>query len=100
MRLFKGAPLVFSVLAISLPAQTPAPIRGFPQSSIAEEQKLETELQSIPDSARLRAYMEHMAGQAHLAGSPRSRAVAEYILARLKEWGLDAQIEQFEALMP
>ena len=33
-------------------------------------------------------------------GSAESKAVAEYILGLLKEWGLDARIDQYEALLP
>ena len=41
-----------------------------------------------------------MAAEPHAAGSPQSRAVADYLAATLKEWGLQAQIEEFEALLP
>ncbi|MBV9155196.1 MAG: M28 family peptidase, partial [Acidobacteriaceae bacterium] len=75
-------------------------IRGFLAKDVAAERKLEQKAQSIPDPARLRKYMDFMAGEPHNAGSPRSRAVAEHILGMLKEWGLDARIEEFEALMP
>jgi N-acetylated-alpha-linked acidic dipeptidase len=44
--------------------------------------------------------MKFMAAEPHNAGSPRSKAVAEYLLGNLKEWGLEADIETFEALLP
>lgn len=91
------------LLSIALPvaslAQT-ASIRGFLTKDLAGEQKLEQQAQAVPDAARLRRYMEFQAGEPHNAGSPRSRAVAEYILGNLKEWGLDAHIEEFESLLP
>ncbi|MBV9759137.1 MAG: M28 family peptidase [Acidobacteriaceae bacterium] len=90
-------------LCVALPfstfAQTPS-IRGFLAKDLADQQKLEQQVQAIPDPARLRRYMEFQAAEPHNAGSPRSKAVAEYILGNLKEWGLDARIEEFEALMP
>ena len=36
---------------------------------------------------------KHMSAEPHQAGSPQSKAVANYILGLLKEWGLDAHIE-------
>src|SRR5262249_10104244 len=36
----------------------------------------------------------------HHAGSPASKAIAEYLLNLLRGWGLDASIEEFEALLP
>ncbi len=61
---------------------------------------MEQQAQAVPDAARLRRYMEFQAAEPHNAGSPRSKVVAEYILGQLKQAGLDARIEHFEALMP
>ena len=90
---------LFFVLPISAFAQT-AQMRGFQNKDIATEQKLEQQAQAIPESARLRQYVDFMASEPHNAGSPRSKAVAEYILRMFHEWGLDAHIEELEALMP
>src|ERR1700685_3397149 len=91
--------LLCAALPVSSFAQT-ASIRGFLTKDLADEQKLEEQAQAIPDAARLRRYMDFQAGEPHNAGSARSKVVAEYILGNLKEWGLDAHIEEFEALMP
>ncbi len=91
--------LLCSVIPVLSFALT-APMRGFQNKDIAGEQQLEQQAQAIPDSARLRQYVDFMAGEPHNAGSPRSKAVAEYILGLFREWGLDAHIEEFEALMP
>ena len=44
--------------------------------------------------------MDRMADKPHHAGSPGSKAVADYLSAQLTEWGLDTRIETFEALIP
>jgi N-acetylated-alpha-linked acidic dipeptidase len=75
-------------------------MRGFLTKDIADEQGFEKQAQSVPDTGRLRKYMDFMAGEPHNAGSPRSKVVAEYVLGNFKEWGLDAHIEEFEALLP
>ena len=41
-----------------------------------------------------------MTEEPHHAGSPGSKKVAEYVLSKFREWGLEAQIEEFEALLP
>jgi N-acetylated-alpha-linked acidic dipeptidase len=41
-----------------------------------------------------------MAAEPHHAGSAGSAAVAEYALGLFKEFGLDAHIENFEAMIP
>jgi N-acetylated-alpha-linked acidic dipeptidase len=35
-----------------------------------------------------------------MAGSPASKAVADYAAGLMRSWGLDARIEEFEALLP
>jgi N-acetylated-alpha-linked acidic dipeptidase len=44
--------------------------------------------------------MEHLAARPHNVGSPYDKENAEWILARFKEFGLDAHIEQFDVLYP
>ncbi len=97
--------IVFALLGfataapISLSAQA-APIRGFPADALDERVRLETILRATPDTALLRQYMLVMTEEPHHAGSPGSRAVAEFALSKFRDWGLDAEIEEFEALMP
>jgi N-acetylated-alpha-linked acidic dipeptidase len=75
-------------------------MRGFLAKDVSGEQKLEEQARTIPDPARLRKYMDLISARPHNAGSPGSKAIAEYILGTFKEWGLNAHIEEFEALMP
>jgi N-acetylated-alpha-linked acidic dipeptidase len=75
-------------------------IRGFPLRDIPAEARLEQQLQALPLPSAMKRYMRFMAAEPHNAGSPRSRVVAEYVLGNLREWGLDAHIERFEALIP
>ena len=97
-------PFCAVVLAGILPfqsfSQEPSHIRGFLSKDVAEELTLEKQAQAVPDTGRLRKYMDFMAAEPHNAGSPRSKVVAEYVLGHFKEWGLDAHIEEFEALLP
>ena len=76
------------------------PIRGFPDDAVASQRQREEQFRRIPDSARLKEYMEAMAGDSHVAGQPSSKRVADYALAKFKSFGLDARLETFEAMMP
>jgi N-acetylated-alpha-linked acidic dipeptidase len=76
------------------------PIRGFSSSRWPEQHQREAVARSIPDSSRLRIYMDRISARPHIAGSPGSKAVAEFALRLFKEWGLDAKLESFEPLLP
>jgi N-acetylated-alpha-linked acidic dipeptidase len=88
------------LLAIISPAFSQAPIRGFPADQWKTQHDLEEKAKAVPQAERLRIYMERMADKPHHAGSPGAKAVADYALGQLKEWGLDARIESFEAMLP
>lgn len=90
--------LAFS--ASSAPTAQSRPIRGFPDDAVAAQRQREEQFRKVPDSARLKEYMEAIAGDPHVAGQPSSKRVADYALAKFKSFGLDANIETFEAMMP
>jgi N-acetylated-alpha-linked acidic dipeptidase len=98
--------VVFLSLFLSLavvPAvhtQPSAKLRGFSAQGSDAERALEAKFQAVPKPDNARAYMQKITERPHHAGSPASRAVADYILSQEKSWGLDASIESFEAMMP
>lgn len=99
-RLPKLAFAAIAALAISLPAVAQQPIRGFPADMLPEQVEREGQLRSVPSPDTLSEQLRILSAEPHEAGTERSRHVAELILARFRSYGLDAQIEQFEALMP
>src|SRR5262249_23207277 len=92
--------LLFLAAVPAVQTQTAAPLRGFAVQSSAAERALEAKFQAVPRPENARAYMRKITERPHHAGSPASRAVADYILSQEKSWGLDASIESFEAMMP
>ncbi|MBI3208926.1 MAG: M28 family peptidase [Candidatus Solibacter usitatus] len=92
--------LAVCVLPFALGTPAQQSIRGFPTAAAIEQRAWETKAQALPDAMRIRSYMQRMSARPHHAGSAGSREVAEYAAGLLKEWGLDAKIEPFEALLP
>src|SRR5246500_4805077 len=70
-----------------------------PESSHAERQ-WEEKLRAIPSPENLRSYMQHLSARPHNVGSDYDKQNADWILAKFKEFGLDAHIEQFDVLFP
>ncbi|HEY2153796.1 MAG TPA: transferrin receptor-like dimerization domain-containing protein [Vicinamibacterales bacterium] len=54
----------------------------------------------LPQAANIRASMERMSARPHHVGSPYDKDNAEWLLARFKEFGWDAEIETFSVLFP
>jgi N-acetylated-alpha-linked acidic dipeptidase len=93
----------FTLLASTAYAVDPpgsGPLRGYtPEHAKAETQWEET-FRSLPDPAHIRENMRRLSARPHHVGSPYDKDNAEWMLAQLKSFGLDAQIETFEALFP
>src|SRR6266404_1739073 len=64
---------------------------GYSAESSRAERQWEEKLRAIPSPENLRSYMQH------LSARPQN---ADWILAKFKEFGLDAHIEQFDVLFP
>jgi N-acetylated-alpha-linked acidic dipeptidase len=60
----------------------------------------DAKFRELPQAANIRASMERMSARPHHVGSPYDKDNAEWLLARFKEWGWDAQIETFSVLFP
>ncbi|MGH9497186.1 MAG: transferrin receptor-like dimerization domain-containing protein [Candidatus Sulfotelmatobacter sp.] len=92
--------LIFSfVPCVSLGADE-ATLDGYSPRSSQTERDWEKQFRAIPDPANLRSYMQRLSARPHHVGSPYDKDNAEWILARFKEWGLDAHIETFDVLFP
>ena len=92
-----AAALLLPILLLSAGSTA---IRGFDAASARGEIQWEKQARAIPDAARIGATIEKLSSQPHLAGTTGSKETAEWLLAQLQSWGLDAKIEEFEALLP
>jgi N-acetylated-alpha-linked acidic dipeptidase len=92
---------VISLIAITAyAANTGRVLRGYTPEDSTMEISWEQKFRAIPDPARIRADMQRMSAQPHHTGSPYDHDNAEWLLAQLKSYGLDARIEQFSTLFP
>jgi N-acetylated-alpha-linked acidic dipeptidase len=60
----------------------------------------DAQLRSSIDANQIRENMRRLTLRPHHVGSPYDKDNAEWMLARFREWGWDAQIEQFDVLFP
>src|SRR5258705_1733942 len=73
---------------------------GYSADSSRDERQWEEKFRGIPSPENLRSFMQHLPARPHNVGSPYDKENAEWILAKFKEFGLDAHIEQFDVLYP
>jgi N-acetylated-alpha-linked acidic dipeptidase len=87
-------------LAVDSPGTNPASLVGYSPRASQTERDWEITFRGVPDPANMRSYMQRLSARPHHVGSAYDKDNAEWILARFKEWGLDAHIERFDVLFP
>ncbi len=73
---------------------------GYTATDSQTEREWETKFRSLPSPENQKEYMRRLSARPHHVGSPYDKDNAEWILAKFKEWGLDAHIETFDVLFP
>ena len=89
-------------LSVLLPAEeaSRATLLGFTSRGTTTELEWERKFRGIPDPARIHANMVRLSAHPHNVGSEYQKENAEWLVARYKEWGWDAHVEQFDVLYP
>jgi N-acetylated-alpha-linked acidic dipeptidase len=98
------ATIVFASISVA-PAGTHVvadeqPLAGYSAESSRAERQWEEKMKAIPDPDKVRAYMKQLSARPHHVGSKYDKENADWLLAKFKEFGLDAHIETFDVLMP
>lgn len=90
----------FSLIPSPLWGADSTPMTGFTAEHAATERELEKRFDSQIDIGEMRSWLEQMASAPNHVGSPHDKANAEFMLAKFREWGWDAQLETFQVLYP
>jgi N-acetylated-alpha-linked acidic dipeptidase len=90
-----GVALVAATLP--LPAQE---LAGFRSSGAEAQRQYETTLRAVPDTATLQRHVRWLAGETHVAGTPRQRATADYVLRAMAAMGLDTVRYVYQVWLP
>ena len=93
-------PFLLLLFLSTLPGAADNAIRGFPAESLESERAWEQKARAVPEPERIREYIRRISDEPHHAGSPASKAIAEYLAGLLRGWGYETSIEEFEALLP
>ena len=91
---------LFCFLLLASTPDTDQTLSGYSSATSRTQRDWETKFRAVPEPQNLRDYMQRLSARPHHVGSPYDKDNAEWILAKFKEWGLDANIESFDVLFP
>ena len=92
--------LLAALLVLGATPDEPPVLDGYSALASRSERDWEAKFRALPNQQNLRDYMQRLSARPHHVGSPYDKDNAEWMLARFKEWGLDAHIENFDVLFP
>ena len=87
-------------LALALPARAQQPTPGYTAANAATERAAEADVIRRPDRARARTAARDLSAETHVAGTPAQARTRDYVLARMKEWGLEVESREYDIWMP
>jgi N-acetylated-alpha-linked acidic dipeptidase len=63
-------------------------------------QSFEQRLLAVPDTASVRQMSRDLSAVPHMAGTPAQAATRDYVLDRMKSWGIDAWSKEYSVYLP
>ncbi len=100
MRKLLAGVTLFCTSAFAFQGTAPVPLRGYTPEHSASEVSWEQKYRAIPEADRIKETMRRLALRPHHVGSVYDKDNADWLLAQLKAYGLDARIEEFTTLFP
>ncbi len=85
------------VLASTLSAQQ---LPGYTQAAAERERAAERDAIGRPSPADAAAHSKALSSETHVAGTPAQARTRDYVIARMKEWGLETEVRTYEVWMP
>lgn len=102
MKCWQGEFRVLSILFLLLATafgQDKTALRGFTSGHSKSERELEEKFMALPDAGRALSAHKILTTEPHIAGSPGDRRTAEYVLQQFLSFGIQAEIETFDAVL-
>jgi N-acetylated-alpha-linked acidic dipeptidase len=75
------------------------PPSGFFAASREAQTRAEKAFLDTPSPERARQWLFALTEEPHVAGTPQEKKLAEYVLARFKEFGLDAELQRYDVFL-
>ena len=92
--------LYFIIIAFPLFAQTSSTLRGFTSENSIVQKKYEEAFKQLTSAENCRRELRYLSEEPHLAGTENSYKIAQYLHKKYQEYGLDAQIYEYEVYLP
>jgi N-acetylated-alpha-linked acidic dipeptidase len=95
--------LLTSTLAIGLGAtvaQNPPAMPGYGAANAAAQRRIENDAAAVPSPANAAEYARALSREPHMSGTPAQARTRDYVIERMRAWGLETEVRAYEVWMP
>ena len=90
---------VATALLLAAPLSSQA-IVGYGARSAVAQRALERSVARRPDATRATAHSRALSARSHIAGTPAQAITRDYVLDRMKQWGLETETREYHVWLP
>ena len=87
-------------LALLAPAAAAQATPGYSAASAGAERAAEADVIRRPDRSKARTLARDLSREVHVAGTPAQARTRDYVIARMKEWGLETEVREYDIYLP
>jgi N-acetylated-alpha-linked acidic dipeptidase len=98
--IWTGAVIVGLMAVAATPAAAQQTMVGYTPASGAREHDLEVDAVKRPSPAAAAAHSKALSSETHVAGTPAQARTRDYVIAQMKQWGLDTDVREYDVWMP
>ncbi len=73
---------------------------GYGARTAVSQRALEQSVARRPDAARAMAHSRALTARSHIAGTPAQAITRDYVLDRMREWGLETEVREYQVWLP
>ena len=92
--------LVATVALHNLALAQTQPMTGYGPAAATVQRRLEADVVTLPNPDTASAHSRTLSREAHVAGTPAQARTRDYVLARMKAWGLETESRTYSVWLP
>lgn len=90
----------FIALVLVAPAASAQALVGYGARGAGEQRALEQSAARRPNAERATAHSRALSARSHIAGTPAQSITRDYVLDRMREWGLETEMREYLIWLP
>lgn len=88
------------VVASTTAVRAQQPMVGFSTAGVAIERQIEAAAIARPSPAEASAFSKQLSSETHVAGTPAQARTRDFVIAQMKQWGIDTEARTYDVWMP